>query len=96
MYDPLIRFVRHKDAPRFFGVGLGKFNTDIRPHLPYIPMGNSPQSGIVYDIYDLHALADMMKERNGVPARKGEEAWDVKQQESNSLNGKNHPIGTLK
>ena len=77
MYDPLIRFVRHKDAPRFFGVGLGKFNTDIRPHLPFIPMGNTPQSGIVYDVYDLHALADIMKERNGVP-QKGDRKWDVK------------------
>mgnify|MGYP006419934769 FL=1 len=79
MYDPLRRFIRQKDAPVFFGVGLGKFNADIRPHLREIPMGKNPQSGIVYDIFDLHALADTMKLRNGRPAKKGKDKWDVKQ-----------------
>jgi hypothetical protein len=77
MLGQLGRFVRQKDAPSFFAVSRGKFNADIRPHLRCIHMGKTPQSGIVYDIFDLHALADMMKERNGRPAKKGEISWDV-------------------
>jgi hypothetical protein len=40
-------------------------------------MGKTPQSGIVYDIFDLHALADRRKERNGRPAEKRDITWDV-------------------
>ena len=73
------RFYRQKDVPEFFGVTRGTFNSQIRPCLPEIWLGDTPQSGIVYDIYDLNAHADIMKERNGRPARKGEETWDAKQ-----------------
>jgi hypothetical protein len=72
-----IRFLRLKDAPNFFGVGQGFFNKFIRPALKEIWLGDTPQSGIVYDIYDLHAHADIMKERNGRPGKKGEgDIWD--------------------
>ena len=73
------RFIRHKDAPAFFAVSRGFFDKSIRPWLTEIPLGDTPQSGIVFDVYDLHAHADIMKERNGRPAKKGEELWDAKQ-----------------
>ena len=90
------RFVRQKDAPEFFGVSRGCFDKFIRPSLTEIWLGNTPQSGIAYDIYDLHAHADIMKERNGRPAKKGEKIWDVKQQVSSLSNARVIPTGTLK
>ena len=90
------RFIRQKDVPEFFGVTRGFFDKYIRPSLTEIWLGDTPQSGIVYDICDLHALADIIKERNGRPAKKGEKTWDVKQQVS-SLSGEMvPPTGTLK
>ena len=72
------RFVRQKDAPRFFGVTRQTFDKIIRPYFTEIWLGSSAQAGIVYDIYDLNARADIIKERNGRSARKGDEAiWDA-------------------
>ena len=80
------RFVRQKEAPRFFAVTRGYFDKHLRPFLIEIPLGNNPQAGIVYDICDLHALADRIKERNGRPA-KGGTIWDAKNHKvSSSLN----------
>ena len=91
------RFIRQKDVPEFFGVTRGFFDKHIRPFLIEIPLGDNPQSGIVYDSYDLHAHADIMKERNGRPARNGDSRkWDVEQQESSSLKERVPHIGTLK
>jgi hypothetical protein len=82
--DP--RFVRQKNAPDFFDVSRGYFDKHLRPFLTEIPLGNNPQAGIVYDLYDLHALADIIKERNGRPA-KGGTIWDAKNHKvSSSLN----------
>ena len=65
------RFVRQKDAPGFFGVTRQTFDRNIRPYLTEIWLGDSAQSGIVYDTHDLNALADIIKERNGRPGKKG-------------------------
>ena len=90
------RFYRQKEVPGFFGVSRGYFDKNIRPSLTEIWWGDTPQSGIVYDICDLHAHADIMKERNGRPAKKGEKIWDVKQQVSSLSDGMVPPTGTLK
>jgi hypothetical protein len=90
------RFIRQKYVPEFFGVSRGFFDKYIRPSLTEIPLRDTPQSGIVYDIYDLHALADIMKERNGRPAEKGENIWDAKQLVSSSSNAGVPQTGTLK
>ena len=89
------RFVRQKDAPGFFGVTRQTFDRMIRPYLTEIWLGDSAQSGIVYDTHDLNALADIIKERNGRPAEKGKSIWDGKQQVSSSLKEKIPNIGTL-
>ena len=90
------RFRRQKDVPEFFGVTRGFFNKFIRPELTEIWLGNTPQAGIVYDIIDLHALADRIKASNGRPATKGDNRWDVEQQVSNLSNVRVIPTGTLK
>ena len=89
------RFVRQKDVSNFFGVTRGYFDKHLRPLLMEIPLGNNPQSGIVYDLYDLHALADIMKERNGRPA-KGGNICDAKQLVSNLSNARVAPTGISK
>ena len=95
MNDIQPRFVRQKDAPGFFGVSRGYFDKHLRSSLTEIPLGNNPQAGVVYDLYDLHALADIIKKRNGRPA-KGGNIWDAKQQVSNLSNARVIPTGTLK
>ena len=92
----LIRFVRQRDAPIFFGVSRGYFNRYIRSSLTEIRWGDTPQSGVSFDLLEMNALADRIVERNGRPAEKGEISWDVKQSALNSLNGKSHPTSTLK
>ena len=89
------RFVRQKDVSNFFGVTRGYFDKHLRPFLMEIPLGNNPQAGVVYDLYDLHALADIIKQRNGRPA-KGGNIWDAKQLVSNLSNARVIPTGTLK
>jgi len=90
------RFTRQKKVHEFFAVSRGYFDKNIRPFLTEIWLGDTPQSGIVYDNCDLHALADIIKERNGRPTKKGEKIWDVKQQVSSLSNARVIPTGTLK
>ena len=85
------RFVRQKDAPDFFGVSRGYFDKHLRSSLTEIPLGNNPQAGVVYDLYDLHALADIMKERNGRPA-KGGNIWDAKKHKVSSSSNERTPL----
>ena len=93
------RFRRQKDVPEFFGVTRGFFNKFIRPELTEIWLGNTPQAGIVYDIIDLHALADRIKISNGRPERKGEDnIWDEpkESQDYTSSRGKVQNSGKYK
>jgi hypothetical protein len=84
------RFVRQKNVPDFFGVTRGYFDKHLRPFLTEIPLGNKPQAGVVYDLYDLHALADIIKERNGRPA-KGGHIWDAKKHKVSSSSNERTP-----
>ena len=90
------RFLRQKEVPKFFGVSRGSFDKNILPSLTEIWWGDTPQSGISYDVLEMNALADKIVERNGRPAKKGEKIWDVKQQVSSLSNARVIPTGTLK
>lgn len=90
------RFIRQKDAPEFFGVTRQIFDRNIRPYLIEIWLGDTARSGIVYDIYDLNARADIMKERNGRPAKKGVSEWDAKQPALSLSKDLGPHTGTLK
>ena len=91
-----VRFIRQKDAPEFFGVTRQTFDRTIRPYLVEIWLGDTAQSGIVYDIYDLNARADIIRERNGRPAKKGANKWDAKQPVLSLSNDRGPHTGTLK
>ncbi len=58
--------------PKFFGKSRGFFDKHIRPYLTEIRWGDAAQSGISYDVLEMNALADKIVERNGRPAKKGE------------------------
>jgi hypothetical protein len=75
------RLVRQKDAPNFFGVSRGFFDKYIRSSLTEIRWGDLPQSGVSYDVLEMHAFADKMVARNERPARKGDISWDVNQKD---------------
>ena len=90
------RLIRHKNAPDFFGVSRSFFDKYIRPFLTEVRWGDSPQSGVSYDVLEMHALADNIVERNERPVRKGGNIWDAKQLVSNLSNARVIPTGTLK
>jgi hypothetical protein len=72
----LPRIVRFRDAPRYLGMDRNRFNTEVRPYLTEIPIGNQ---GIGFDRLDLDAWADDYKSRNGRPSRcKGDKSWDAR------------------
>ena len=91
------RLIRHKNAPDFFGVSRGFFDKYIRPFLTEVCWGDSPQSGVSYDVLEMHALADNIVERNERPVKKGgNNIWDAKQLVSNLAIAWVIPTGTLK
>ena len=91
------RLIRHKNAPDFFGVSRSFFDKYIRPFLTEVRWGDSPQSGVSYDVLEMHALADNIVERNERPVKKGEnDIWDAKQLVSSSSNAGVPQTGTLK
>ena len=96
-HKPQPRFIRQKDAPHFFAVSRGKFDANIRPYLKEIWWGENPQAGIVYDLLEMHALADKIKERNGRPAER-RKIWDVniENQDCISSKGQNQNSGMFK
>ena len=63
------RFIRLRDAPRFFGMDKNRFNREVRPLLTEIPIGTQ---GRAFDRLDLEAGADDYKSRNGHPAAQPE------------------------
>jgi hypothetical protein len=63
----LPRYVRYRNAPGYLDVDRSRFDSDIRPGLVEIPIG---ERGIAFDRLDLDAWADDHKARNGRPRRK--------------------------
>jgi hypothetical protein len=57
-----------------------RFNRDVRPALPVIPIGTQ---GIAFDRLDLDAWADDYKSRNGRPAAQPERGkqWETKKRQ---------------
>jgi hypothetical protein len=51
----LPRFIRLRDAPSYLGMDKNRFNRDVRPLLPAIPIGTQ---GIAFDRLDLDSWAD--------------------------------------
>jgi len=86
------RLIRLRDAPRYLGMDVNRFNAEVRPYLTEIPIG---KQGIAFDRIDLDAWADQYKTRNGRPGkRKGaNKPWDVRRSQASST-GTGHGIST--
>jgi len=86
------RLIRLRDAPRYLGMDVNRFNAEVRPYLTEIPIG---KQGIAFDRIDLDAWADQYKTRNGRPGkRKGaNKPWDVRRYPASST-GKGNGIST--
>ena len=69
----LPRFVRFRDAPRFFGMDKNRFNREIRPHLTEILIG---RQGMAFDRLEMDATAEEYRSRNGRPAAARSKPWD--------------------
>ena len=79
----LPRLVRLRDAPFYLGMDRNRYNSDVRPYLTEIPIG---EQGIAFDRLELDAWADQYKSRNGRPGQpKGARLWDAKDRQA-SLN----------
>src|ERR1700676_1922744 len=73
------RFVRLRDAPRFFGMDKNRFNREVRPQLTEIRIGTQ---GRAFDRLEMEAAAEEYKSRNGIPVAHSERrkpAWEIKE-----------------
>ena len=59
-------FIRLRDAPFYLGMDKNRFNTEVRPFLPDIPIG---KHGIGFDRNDLDAWAVQYKAEHARPLR---------------------------
>src|ERR1700682_1718090 len=76
------RFIRLRDAPRFFGMDKNRFNREIRPHLTEIRIG---VQGRAFDRLEMEAAAEEYKSRNGIPVAHSERrqpAWEIKERQA--------------
>ena len=68
-YSPsmLVRFVRLRDAPQYFGMDRNRFNRDVRPYLTEIPIG---AQGVAFDRLEMDVWDNEYKLKNGKPPRR--------------------------
>ena len=68
-YSPsmLVRFVRLRDAPQYFGMDRNRFNRDVRPYLTEIPIG---AQGVAFDSLEMDVWDNEYKLKNGKPPRR--------------------------
>ena len=63
----LVRFVRLRDAPQYFGMDRNRFNRDVRPYLTEIPIG---AQGVAFDRLEMDVWDNEYKLKNGKPPRR--------------------------
>jgi len=79
------RLIRFRDAPFYLGMDKNRFNTEVRPCVTEIRIG---EQGIAFDRLDLDAWVDQYKSRNGRPVQpKGEQLWDAKERQGSDYVG---------
>jgi hypothetical protein len=72
------RFIRFRDAPRFFGMDKNRFNREVRPRLTEIRIG---RQGRAFDRLEMEAAAEDYKSRNGIPVAhldRRKPAWEIR------------------
>lgn len=73
----LPRLIRFRDVSGHLGMDRNRFNSEVRPYLTEIPIG---EQGIAFDRLEVDAWVDQYKSRNGRPGHsKGETLWDAKE-----------------
>lgn len=60
------RLIRLRDAPNYLGMDRNRFNSEVRPYLVTLKIG---QQGIAFDRLDLDQWADQFKQNQGKPAQ---------------------------
>jgi hypothetical protein len=76
------RFIRLRDAPRFFGMDKNRFNREVRPHLTEIRIGIQ---GRAFDRLEMEIAAEEYKSRNGIPvaqSNRRKPAWEIKERQA--------------
>jgi predicted DNA-binding transcriptional regulator AlpA len=68
------RLLRLRDVPSYLGMDRNRFNSEVRPFLTTVPIG---QQGIAFDRLELDAWVDDYVSRNGRPAERSQ-LWDAK------------------
>lgn len=61
------RLIRLRDAPKYLGMDRNRFNSEVRPFLITLKIG---QQGIAFDRLDLDQWADEFKKHQGKPAQR--------------------------
>jgi predicted DNA-binding transcriptional regulator AlpA len=67
------RLIRLRDAPTYLGMDRNRFNSEVRPTLIEIPIG---EQGVAFDRLDLDAWVDHYIQCNGRPAHR-RNVWDT-------------------
>ena len=76
------RFIRLRDAPRFFGMDKNRFNREVRPRLTEIRIGTQ---GRAFDRLEMEAAAEEYKSRNGIPVAQSDRrkpAWEIEERQA--------------
>jgi predicted DNA-binding transcriptional regulator AlpA len=60
------RLIRLRDAPKYLGMDRNRFNSEVRPFLITLKIG---QQGIAFDRIDLDQWADEFKQQHAKPVR---------------------------
>src|SRR5215218_795739 len=78
-YRFLPRLLRLRDAPFYLGMDRNRFNSEVRPYLTEIPIG---EQGVAFDRLELDCWVDEYVACNGRPGDrpKEERLWDVSEQ----------------
>ena len=89
------RFIRLRDAPRYFGMDKNLFNRAIRPRLTVIQIG---VQGRAFDRLEMDLAAEEYKRRNGVPvapSTRRKPSWEIKERQvSPSVEGSGTSISS--
>ena len=75
------RFIRLREAPRYFGMDKNLFNRAIRPHLTVIRIG---VQGRAFDRLEMETVAEEYKRRNGIPAAQStrkKPLWEIEKRQ---------------
>jgi hypothetical protein len=81
---PTPRVRRLRDAPRYLGMNRNLFNSEVRPYVTEVRIG---QQGVAFDRLELDAWWEQYQSRNGRPAAGRIKPWDVEERRASPSEG---------